>query len=126
MSSYAHICSLKWRTLPIFNKTELEMHRIQALWSLSGTHFWIAVGFSNHLTQISIFFTGQTTDRQTMNSSTGLRSIMGMGLVNYTLRLLPEAILILLVFTGCHYSSNRYTNDLNFKILHYVMVMLEV
>ena len=27
---------LELRTLPSFNKTELEMHRIEALWSLSG------------------------------------------------------------------------------------------
>ena len=32
---------IKWRTPPSFNKTELEMHRIEALWSLSGTQMQI-------------------------------------------------------------------------------------
>ena len=59
--------------LTILNMEDLtdvnKKHRIRALWSLSGTQTQIflcskvTVGFRNSNREISIFFTGQTTDR---------------------------------------------------------------
>ena len=48
---------LKWQNVPLLNKKELHMRRMEPLWQLSGTHpdifffdFNVTVVFSNRLT----------------------------------------------------------------------------
>ena len=45
---------LKWQNVPLLNKKELQMQRMEPLWQLSGTHpdidFNVTVVFSNCLT----------------------------------------------------------------------------